>query len=262
MSLSCKGQTKTKLQCKNKTKNAEGYCRLHLNQQEHAGDKKEDAVPEEKGFDDRKEDVAHSEESLPDKKEDASHSGKKKGFNDKHQCEGICKSGKRCSKNAVSTKKYCRMHEALIYKFVYSRSKKTVTIFKGGKIIDEMALQVFGDLYILPYMNYAYMDGGMRKNPYNLQKADADYFFSKGYIWNRDYTGSSGYSNSSYTQPPPTQSSKQLLDSLGITSNKDYKKWIVKNHPDKNSSTEDSDLLFKSLFERVKEAMTKVYNKD
>ena len=178
-------------------------------------------------------------------------------------CKGITKAGIQCKKRTLNPNNYCSVHSKYAernasgddtntsntntsntntsntntsntqgtYKFIYSRSKQEVTVTNEKRNIREtLYINDFIHKYV---MKYRFV---VTKNPYNLTKADIDYFMSK------------------YVYLTKEKTKKEILAEIGISSKADYLKWVVKTHPDRGGSEE----MFKKYFEMAREIYSKI----
>ena len=120
------------------------------------------------------------------------------------------------------------------YKFTYSNSTQKVSVFLASFLIDNLHISQFVSRYIIPYMRC----GIIISNPYNLTQENAEYFTIKNGERRIDKTVVN------------SQPDDSLLKIQGIKTKTDYKKWIVKNHPDKNNDPTTKEVRT-TLFDKI-----------
>jgi hypothetical protein len=119
----------------------------------------------------------------------------------------------------------------------YSRKHDTVTVNYGTKKV-HYNLEIFIERYIAPYLN---IDGTIQDNPLNLTKEHVDFFMNIRSRQKKDR------SKVNLEKNKPSKLSE--LVKLGITDRASYKRWCVRNHPDKVSPDKKDEAT--ELFKRI-----------
>ena len=137
----------------------------------------------------------------------------------------------RCKNFSEKHSYYCSVHTTKpgSYNFVYSKSKNSVEVTDPSGIKTWYPIRTFNNIFIRPYLS----KGVMNSNKYGLNQQNAEYFLGKDTPEN----------NPIYNSSPDIT---YLKNTHGITDRKSYKKWCIKNHPDKNKN-ENTTEIFKKV---------------
>jgi hypothetical protein len=122
------------------------------------------------------------------------------------------------------------------YKIVYSKSKKTVEATNKLDPKDTFShhINAFVKTFVLPFLK----GGVIGKNTLGLTQEQAEFFVTK-----------EAEARSESRKPKDSD----LLSKHGISSKEDYKKWCIKNHPDKNGNEPSFVELFQAISVSAKE---------
>jgi hypothetical protein len=119
----------------------------------------------------------------------------------------------------------------------YSRKNDTVTVDFGSKQV-HYNLDVFIERYIEPYLNE---DGTIQDNPLKLTKEKADFFLNIRLRQNNN--------REKINLDKKKTKGVHELAKYGITDRASYKRWCIRNHPDKVplDQKESATELFKRI---------------
>ena len=125
--------------------------------------------------------------------------------------------------------------KASMWKLTYSKSLKKVNVFRNGRLLVCLPISNFNSKYIVPYMKHGSIS---ILNPFNLTQENVEYFVLKmGENRLEVNTNQIGIS----------QADETLLKIQGIKDKNDYRKWMIKNHPDRNPDNKACTDLFAKI---------------